>query len=581
MARMSPFQGEGCGFESHRSLHFFSTSSNMKLLKKTDLKKNSLVYKILDGRGYSDVEKVEFLNSYQSDLCSENHIHEIVKAAEHIKNWIENGKKIVIHGDYDVDGISASAILWDFLFYQCKSDSIPIIPDRVDEGYSLSEKSIKRALDLDAKAIITVDCGIRDYELVNKYRDKVDFIITDHHQFVEHGGQTICPPAKAVVHSMHPKGEYPEMISGAATAWMLIRAINNLYENKFDVDRYLDLVALSTVCDIIPLKGESRKLVIRGIKKIRNTKSKGLNALIDVCGIKKSELNSYHMGFVLGPRINAASRVTNNSIDSLRLLATRNSKQAVKSSVHLNELNQQRQDITKKFYQLAVGQVDESKRYILVKGEAWPEGILGLVAGKLSEEYKKPTFVASINNKGGVKGSCRSSLKKVRVDKALESSKKFLTKFGGHLFAGGFSSNLNKFKGIEDALNDHFTKKYSENDFIDEMYFDIVLQDFNILNFEEIKSLEVLEPYGFGNPSPVFLFENIKIVYADPLRNKPEHVRFVLSDKNSSKMNGIGFSIGDKVKDLSLDESYNIYAEPYINMWNNKREIELKIKEIK
>jgi single-stranded-DNA-specific exonuclease len=612
------------------------------------LKVGKLVQTVLKNLDLTREQAEEFLNSHNLEFEDPFKIFGTKEAVAVIEEAIKNKQKIVIHGDFDVDGVSATAILWDYLHYERGADCTPIIPHRVDEGYGLSEKTLQKAIESakvltssdentppsapllkegksseDKKPLlITVDCGIKDVKFVEQYKDKIDFVITDHHQFATNEkDEIILPDAKAVVHSAHPKSKFPCMISGAATAWQVVRAMEmsrsnlNSVSESSDVntppsapllkegnsltgitnsqtgklanwqtqdsitDKYIDLVALSTVCDIIPLGLENRKFIQKGLKKIGENQRIGLSELLKLTGINPREISAYHFGFVLGPRLNAPGRVLNDATDSLRLLATRNLNQAQLLATKLHELNVRRQELTTQYIQEASSQIDESKKAIVILGEGWPEGILGLVAGKLAEKYYKPTFVGSIGEGGHIVGSSRSPLENFYLNKALEHAKAHLERAGGHKQAAGFASNKEIFTGFEDVVLEYIAQNTNDDDFIRQTIVDIELEDLAEIALEDVEELSLLEPFGMGNNRPLFLIKNASIKNYNKIGKEGTHLKLNLNI-SGKEIEAIGFGIAEKYKDLFITQEVSIIGHLSINVWNNNKKMQLEIKEI-
>jgi len=586
-----------------------------------DLSYSNLLKTLLYQKGFSKEDAQAFLSTVDEELEDSAKIYGIKKAAKVIEERITEGGKIVIHGDFDVDGVCATSILFDYLYFKRGVDVFPIIPNRADEGYGLSDKTIEKALNLGTKLIISVDCGIKDYEIVEKYKKQVDFVITDHHQFrFDEKDEILLPKAKAVVHSAHPKSKFSTMISGAATAWELVRELEKLqirnYElrerssvipdlataeirnlginettpgntlnsrlrenDKIDISQYLDLVALSTVCDIIPLTKENRKLVQKGMKVFSETSRIGLKKLADISEIDLKKVEAYHFGFVIGPRLNAPGRVTNDATDSLKLLLTKKLDQASELAMKLHDLNAKRQDMTKKYLELAKKQIDLNKKAILVTGEEWPEGILGLVASKLAEEHYRPVLVASVDKDGKITGSSRSPLESFSLNKALEHAKEHLTRFGGHKMAAGFASNKDIFYGFEDKILEFIELNTVQEDFIKRIEADIEIADFTQITPDSILDLKKLEPFGIGNPKPKFLFRNCQIIEIQEFGKTYTHLKLILKHNNSI-ITAKGFNCVGKYPNLELNQKIDLLGHLSLNEWNNRMTIEVDIVDI-
>jgi single-stranded-DNA-specific exonuclease len=625
-------------------------------------KYGNLLQTLLKSLDLKEEEIEDFLFCHNLELEDPFKIFGMKKAVKVIEDALKKGQKIFIHGDFDVDGVSATAILWDYLYNERKADVTPIIPHRVDEGYGLSEKTIQKVLEgnktsdfrlqisknqtkqkrlkvsegievsslksevLSYPLLITVDCGIKDIAMVEKYKDQIDFVITDHHQFfTDENGEIVLPKAKAVIHSAHPKSKFSTMISGGATAWELVRGLElsrfettflnseiesstfNLQPSvgqrqtetyrapertdlssealakgegsRFQVEGYLDLVALSTVCDIIPLTLENRKLIQKGLQQIAKTERLGLLELMKVSAMDKNNPNAFHFGFVLGPRLNAPGRVTNDATDALRLLATKNATQARELAQKLDELNIKRKELTQTYLEEAEKTLDLNKKALVVLGENWPEGILGLIAGKLAEKYRRPTFVGSIGEENHIIGSSRSPLDNFYLNKALEHAKDSLERFGGHKQAAGFASNTEIFPNFESKILEYIELNTSESDFDEVIDIDLELADISDITEKDIEELALLEPHGVGNTKPLFLFKNCGIENFSYLGSTKDHLKLNLNI-NGKKIDAIGFKIAEKYQNLYVGQVTDVIGSLSINEWNNVKKMQIEIKEI-
>lgn len=550
-----------------------------------NLRLSNFTKTILFNLGMNEKQATEFINVQNNEFEEPLRIYGIEKAAKVINKYIKENKKIIIHGDFDVDGVCASTILWDYLYFVRHADTFPIIPNRADEGYGLSEKTIRKAIDMGGDVIITVDCGIKDAEIVDRFKKEIDFVITDHHQFLtDEQGNIVLPKAKAVVHSAHPKSKFSGMISGAATAWQLVRAIELLREDKdciqqAEVEDYIDLVAISTVCDIIPLTAENRKFVLKGIEKIKEKKRTGLLELMNISQIDTENIQSYHLGFVLGPRLNAPGRVLNDAMHSMRLLSTRNTTQAKELAHKLNSLNLERQELTKLYLEKSEKQIDLSKKAIIVIGENWPEGILGLIAGKLAEKHFRPVLVASIDESDNITGSSRSPIDTLYLNKALEYAKDHLTRFGGHKMAAGFASHKDIFEGFENRILEFIEQNTKNEDFERKLMADLEIKDFNEITFEIIEELQLLEPFGLGNPKPIFLIQSAEIQNINTFGKDGNHICINIFHSQNN-INAKAFNKAEQFNHLQIGQTINILGHLSINKWNNQKNIEIDIVDI-
>lgn len=422
-------------------------SSSNWILPKEKISENIAQY-ILNSRG---LDKEEFLNSTLKDIPSFEKLFNTKKAAKEIVKSVKDGKKIVIHGDFDADGICSVSMLWEFLFKEVseklniKVDIIPYIPSRVDQGYGLTESSVNDVLELGGQLLISVDCGVRDRELIKEFKKEkgLDFVITDHHQPPSDLGTDLEYP---LVHPMYPSHEYPDTnICGAFVTFLLIQAIKSQLYMDTEINentKGLDLVTMATVTDLMPLQGINRVVVKYGIEQIKKGRRVGLSELIKVAGIEQKDIDSYHLGYVLGPRINAAGRI-GSPLDAVKLLVSEKEEVCKSISEILNETNYQRQFMTQNGLDEAIGRIGESNdKLLFVVGDDWHEGIVGLIAGKLNERYHRPVLVGT-RGEEGIRGSARS-IPGFNVTSALSKCDKYLDRYGGHDLAAGFTVKKGK-----------------------------------------------------------------------------------------------------------------------------------------
>ena len=398
------------------------SKSNWNIPEK--IQEEDIVKYLLKRRGIEDEEK--FLNPKIEDIPDSTKLFDTANAAKKILEYAKTGKKIVIHGDYDADGICATSLLWNFLYrdlanhLKTKIDVVPYIPSRVDQGYGLTESSLNDVITLGGKLLISVDCGVRDKELIEQYIEKkeLDFVITDHHQPAEGFKVSKKYP---LVHQMYAKHEYPQReICGTTVVFLLIQAIKAEAGMDASINEEtsgLDLVALSTITDLMPLTGVNRTLVKYGLKQIHQGKRLGLRMLALRAGVEFKDIDTYHLGYVIGPRINAAGRI-GSPLEAVKLLVSNDEEQCKTIANDLNNVNFSRQQMTMEILESAKKDVIDTDSMIFLVGQGWHEGIIGLVAGKLEEEYYKPVLVAT-NNDGVIKGSARS-VKGFNITQTLE-----------------------------------------------------------------------------------------------------------------------------------------------------------------
>jgi len=545
-----------------------------------------VIRKLLFSRGIkSQKEADEFLDPDFYEFHDPKLMPGINKAVEIIIKSLNNKEKIFIHGDYDVDGICSTSILWDFFYRNLKADIVPFIPSRFDEGYGMSEKGIEKLYEQGAKLIITVDCGIKDDEIIKKWSKKgIKFIVTDHHSLKidEKGIFKLPEEAEAVVHPGLPGSKYPfKEISGATVAWKLVCALAKELKLKFNPEEYLDLVAMSVVCDIMPLKGENRSILKKGIVAIQNTKRIGLTRLINDAGHEVNSIDTYHLGFVIGPRLNAAGRLK-HALDSVRLLVTNSARQAVEISEKLNNLNLERQQIQEEIYKQAILQVQkngETKKLIFVSSQDWSEGVIGIVAGKLTEKYNRPVLIAT-RKEEFFTGSARSP-KSFNIIEAITTQSNILIRFGGHAQAAGFTvkeENIEKFK---ENLIEIAEKNINDKDLELEYHADAEIS-FSDIDYKLYNYLKNFAPFGFENPKIKFVTKNIRIDRVDKVGKSKEHYSFVfLDEKTGVCFRAIGFGLVDKVRGLAPAKLCDILYSVEENNWNGNSNLELTITDVK
>ena len=545
----------------------------------------------------SNSEAKKYFDPKLENIAAANLLPNAKKAAAFILDAVKSKKKIFIYGDYDVDGICSTSILFDFLYRKLKANVLPYIPDRFEEGYGLNKIGLDYILEQGGQLVITVDCGIRDAKLIRQYSEKgLEFIVTDHHTLPTSQGGTnkgkvdkndIQKSASVVVHPQLGKYEF-QNICATAVVWKLVQVMSF----KKDIilpDDYIDLVALATVCDLMPLTNENRDIVSAGIKYIKENKSnKGLKEIIKLAQLDINIFDSYHFGFVIGPRLNAAGRI-DHALNGVRLFTSNNPEQIYNLALKLHSLNIKRQELTEKMLKEsqedAEKQIKEGRKLIFVARKDWSEGIVGLIAGRLSEKYFLPVLAASIRE-DDVKGSARS-IPGFDITKAISKNEKLLLKYGGHNQAAGFSlkkENLEKFiKSMhliaKKELADDMLLKLIEVDM------ELGSQDINIELIE--KTLSKFRPFGFGNKEPVFTIRNVSIIQAPQLMGSSgQHLKFSVqtaidSAINSSIFEVVAFNNAQKFFGLiNTQKRYDLAGTFGINEWRGNKTIQLKLKEL-
>jgi single-stranded-DNA-specific exonuclease len=543
-------------------------TQNFSPLRKK-FKTEEIIKILLANRGIKTKKEMEeFLHPPKPEELTEKDvgikISQIKKAAERIKQAIKKGEKIIVYGDYDTDGICGTAILWETL-YQLGANVLPFIPSR-EEGYGLKTERIEQMAQEGVKLIITVDQGIVAYQQTEQAKKLgVDVIVTDHHVPGEKK-----PQALAIVHTIR--------LCGAGVAWFLAKSLPKSETNKA---KGLDLVTLATIADMVPLIGPNRSLVKYGLEKLRHTKRLGLLSLFDFAGIKKESLGVFEVSYLISPRLNATGRL-DDPMDSLRLICTQDEKRAISLAQKIDQQNRERQNLTEKTI-LHAREVwlkqDSQETLIFVAHESYQEGIVGLVAGKLAEEFCRPAIVVS---KGGEfsRGSARS-VKEFNILEAIRSCADLLGSHGGHQKAAAFVIETNKIEILKERLNTFAKENLKDKDLSPSLVVDLEL-DLSDLSPNFYESLARLEPFGEGNPQPVFVSRKVKIVEAKMVGNGHKHLKLLVAPSNSNLVfEAIGFGMGEIFSQLSPERRVDIAYNLLLNEWQGQKRLQLKIKDIK
>ncbi|MCS7091750.1 MAG: single-stranded-DNA-specific exonuclease RecJ [Patescibacteria group bacterium] len=491
------------------------------------------------------------------------------KSITRIVKAIKNKEHILIYGDYDADGVCATAIMWESL-YKYTKNVMPYIPNRFSEGYGINADSIVSIKSQNPKVslIITVDNGIVACDAVKRAKDLgIDVIVTDHHQKGEN-----LPDAYSIVHT--------DKISGAGISWIFCRELLKKL-SKEDVQNLaiptLDLCAIGTISDQMPLLSANRSFAKYGIKQINLTKRIGLKALVETAGLQMGKIGVYEINFQIAPRINATGRL-DSAIDSLRLLCVKNQKRACELAESLNKTNIERQKILDEVLSLARKEVEKQvwQGVIVVAHETFHEGVIGLAASKIVEQYYLPAIVIS-KGESVSKASARS-ISGFNIIESIRQHSKLILNGGGHPMAAGFS--------IETAKIEQFTQqilKSSSTTITDEVKTRKLKIDLS-LGLDQIttslyEKLQLFEPVGVANPNPVFMTGSLTVKDLKVVGNDGKHIKLVLSDANNLLISAIGFNMVDfniKIGDV-VDVAYTIE----LNAWNGQETLELKLKDLK
>jgi len=542
---------------------------------------NPVVLQLLYNRGLIDQETIdEFLNpDYGQDIHDPFLFKDMKKALNRILSAIEKGEKITVHGDYDADGVCASAITVSTL--QVLGARVGVyIPHRVSEGYGLNKETVKELAKNGTKLIVTVDCGIASVKEVDFANQKgIDVIITDHHK-----QQLELPKAYAIINP-HVEGEkYPfKGLSGAGVAFKLTQALvikDGGEKIKQGFEKWLlDLVAIGTIADCMPILGENRTLVKYGVIVLRKTKRLGLQELVKQTRFSLETLDTSSVSFGIAPRLNAAGRL-DHANTAYELLISEDLEEVKKISKSLEKTNQERQRITEKLVSESKQQIGEVSRQkiLFASGQDWPVGVVGLVAGRLSDEYARPVIIMG-EKKDEVVGSGRS-IPEFDITVALIEIRDLLERFGGHASACGFTirkENLNKLK---ERLSEIALSRIKDEDMVKRLFIDgeVSLPD---INWKLIRLIEDFEPFGVGNQQARFVVYGLELVDFRKVGVDGKHLRLLVKQGDIVKKViafGFGSAWGDKLK---IGDKIDAAFEVSVNEWNGNKEIQLKLVDLK
>ncbi|WP_306480023.1 single-stranded-DNA-specific exonuclease RecJ [Mediterraneibacter sp.] len=542
-----------------------------------------IIARLIRNRDIIEENEIDFyLNGTIADLYDGMLMKDMDKAIEILSEKIREEKPIRVIGDYDIDGVNASYILREGLS-GLGADVDTDIPDRIKDGYGLNKMLIDRALEDGIDTIITCDNGIAAAEEIAYGKKRgLTVIVTDHHQvpFVDMNGEReyILPQADAVVDPKRFDCEYPfKNLCGAAVAYKLIEALYNvMLRDPEDVDYLMENVAIATVGDVVDLKGENRIFVKQGIEMLKRTKNEGLKALIECTGIKPEGLNSYHLGFVIGPCINASGRL-DTAKRALELLSARTRRDAVMLAEDLKALNDSRKEMTERGIKEAVEIIESTSlkedKVLVVYLPDSHESIAGIIAGRIRERYGRPTIILT-KAEEGVKGSGRS-IEEYDMFTELCKCQALFTKFGGHRQAAGVSLKEENIQRFRDTINSLCT--LTEEDLQTKVFIDMQVP-FPYLTESLIEQFEVLEPFGQGNRRPLFAEKDLKVLWPKIVGKNRNVLQCTLEDKQGNRMRAVYYGdVETCLEDMQTGKVTAVTYFPLINEYKGTRSIQLKI----
>lgn len=559
--------------------------------KKADFQKigsefgiDPVIARLIRNRDIQDMKEIRsYLYGTLAEIPSPWKMKDMERAVQILQKKITQKKKIRIIGDYDIDGVTATCILLKGL-KRLNANVDTYIPDRVKDGYGMHEQLIDKALEDGIDTILTCDNGIASAaEIEYAKKEGLTVIVTDHHDIpfrdTEDGRIWIIPKADAVVNPKQNDCLYPNKnICGAVVAWKLIWALyERLGIDSDEIWDFLELAAIATVGDVMDLQGENRIIVKEGLKKLSSTSFEGLKALICVNNLEGAEITAYHVGFVIGPCINASGRL-DTAARSLELLLADNMEDAMKLADDLYDLNQSRKAMTEQGKEQAIQSIEENNlgkdRVLVVYLPDCHESLAGIIAGRIREAYNKPVFVLT-KGADGVKGSGRS-IEAYSMYEELVKCSDLLTQFGGHPMAAGLSMEEKNVELFRRRLNDNCT--LTEQDLIPKIMIDVPMP-ISYLSKKLTEQLKVLEPFGKGNSKPLFAQKNLRAVGIRVLGRNRNVAKMLLIDENGIKMDAVYFGEAQEFVDfVQAHDTISVTYYPEINVFQGRENLQVVIK---
>jgi single-stranded-DNA-specific exonuclease len=543
------------------------------------LESTPLVGQILLNRGLADEEEAhQFLNSHLGDLTDPYLMRDMEPAVERIIRALRDKEKILIYGDYDVDGVTATSLL--LLFLRDLGFSVYYyIPNRVNEGYGMNDESIRRFHERGIRLIITVDCGISSVKEISLAKNLgMDVVVTDHHE-----PPARLPAAEALINPLMADCTFPyKTLSGVGLAFYLIAGLRKgLREDGFFESRpepslldYLDLVAVGTIADIVPLTGLNRILVRVGLEQINLNPRLGIETLLTVCGVQKGQVDSTAIAYRLAPKINAAGRLSDASA-GVKLLTTESAEDADRLAGYLDVENVERQRIEERIFNEAVdkimsGDLLKGRRSIVLYSEGWHPGVVGIVASRLMEKYYRPTVLLCLED-GICKGSARG-IPGFHLFQGLSKCEDLLLEFGGHKYAAGIKMTPDSVDPFRDRFEEVIHEMIPEDGFVPVLMLDAVAS-LDQMSLEEVEKVQGLSPFGAGNPEPVILVSGVAI--KNPRVVGGNHLSFQV-EQNGQSQGAIAFRQAHELENLS--QKMDLAVVPEVQTWRGTRSVKLRVK---
>lgn len=500
-------------------------------------------------------------------------LKDMKKAVDRINAALENKEKITIYGDFDADGVTGTAVLYMYL----KSRGADVdfyIPDRMEEGYGIHRPALDRIKDRGTSLIITVDTGVTAVDNINAAKELgMDVIVTDHHEPKE-----ILPGCVAIIDPKQQECEYPfKELAGVGVVFKLIQAFEGINDEL--VQSYMPLVCLGTIADVVPLVGENRIFVKIGLDFFGKSQNAGIKALLSATNFQDKQVTSANVGFIIAPRINAAGRL-GSAHKSVEMFLCDDCDKAREIAAQLSEENKNRQAMETEIYAQAISIIEKqglgNDRVIVVENEGWHQGVIGIVSSKITERYYKPSILISVDNDGS-KGSGRS-IRGFNLFDALNACRGHLIKFGGHSMAAGLSIEKGNIAAFRKEINEYAKGNMKPVDFVPQIFIDAMLQPQDI-SFQTIDDVKCLEPFGMGNPTPIFMIAGARVNLITAV-TEGRHLRMQIS-KGGVTLNAIGFAMGDLAGDYKIGDCVDLAGCLDVNVYKGERNLQLLLKAIR
>lgn len=484
-------------------------------------------------------------------------------AVKRIRKAITNKESIVVYCDYDVDGITGGTILWEAL-YTLGASVMPYVPNRETEGYGFSKKGIDAVhKQFAASLIISVDHGITAHDKVSYAKSRgIDVIVTDHHTIPEKKPDD----AVAIVHTVQ--------LSGSGVAWFLAKEL--LGKNNIHLNDYLGLAAMGTIADLVPLTDVNRSIAAHGLTMLHTTKRTGLQALFKQAGVEQEVIEPYHIGYIIGPRINAVGRLA-HALDAVRLLCTKDASRAEKLALVLDETNRIRQQMLEESLHHAFDSVGENSSDIIVVGDtSFHQGIIGLIAGRLTERYYRPAVVLAKGD--DISKASARSIKGINIISLLRKTNDLLLEVGGHPMAAGFTIKTENIPLLQEQLTQLIQQELSDELKTPELRIDTIVS-LSELSLDVYHQLQQLSPFGVGNPRPVFAFHDVTVKDIRFVGKEQKHIKLIISD-GTSDIVAMGFRMANAYHSLQRNQRIAVAGTIDENIWNERTSLQVKIKDI-